>query len=216
FSCRFIGETNGLRFWPYWSMTIHLHYETYGQGHPLIILHGLFGSQENWRTLSKAFSQHFQVFALDQRNHGRSPHSKVFTYEAMTEDLREFMQEDALTSAYVLGHSIGGKVAMRFAVTYPDLVDKLVVVDIAPKVYPPGHNDVFAALYALNLSTLRSRQEADAALARDLPDLALRQFLLKNLEREESGIFRWRINLDGIRDNYHEMLKGFDVIRTCT
>jgi pimeloyl-ACP methyl ester carboxylesterase len=193
---------------------MHLQYETFGQGHPLIILHGLFGTQENWRTLSKAFGQHFQVFALDQRNHGRSPHSAIFTYEAMTEDLHEFMQEHLLPSASVLGHSMGGKVAMRFAVTYPNLVDKLVVVDIAPKVYPPGHDDVFAGLYALDLPTLRSRQAADAALAQHLPDLALRQFLLKNLERTESGAFRWRINLDGLRDNYHEMLKGFDLTGT--
>lgn len=103
---------------------------------------------------------------------------------------------------------------MHFAVTYPTMVDKLVVVDIAPKVYPPGHDDVFAGLYALDLPTLRSRQEADAALAQHLPDLALRQFLLKNLERSESGAFRWRINLDGIRDNYHEMLKGFEMAGT--
>lgn len=195
---------------------MHLHYETHGQGHPLIILHGLFGTQENWRTLSKAFAQKFQVFALDQRNHGRSPHSQIFTYEAMTEDLHEFMREHALASAYLLGHSMGGKVAMRFAVTYPDLVDSLVVVDIAPKVYPPGHDDVFAGLYALDLRTLRSRQDADAALAHHLPNLALRQFLLKNLERTESSAFRWRINLDGIRDNYAEMLKGFDLTGTCT
>ena len=195
---------------------MHLHHEAYGQGHPLIILHGLFGSQENWRTLSKAFSQYFQVFALDQRNHGHSPHSEVFTYEAMSEDLHEFMQKYALTSAYVLGHSMGGKVAMRFAVTYPDRVNKLVVVDIAPKVYPPSHDDVFAGLYALDLPTLRSRQDADAALARYLPDLALRQFLLKNLERDQSGTFRWRINLDGIRANYHEMLKSFEFTRMFT
>ena len=195
---------------------MHLYYEIFGQGHPFIILHGLFGTQENWRTLSKVFGQYFQVFALDQRNHGRSPHDEVFTYETMTEDIHEFMQEHALPSAHVLGHSMGGKVAMRFAVTYPTLVDKLVVVDIAPKVYPPGHDNVFAGLYALNLTTLRSRQEADIALAQHLPDLALRQFLLKNLERTESGTFRWRINLDGIRDNYHEMLTGFDLAKTCT
>lgn len=195
---------------------MHLHSEVYGQGHPLIILHGLFGSQENWRTLSKVFGQHFQVFALDQRNHGRSPHSEGFTYEAMTEDLCEFMQEQALTSAYVLGHSMGGKVAMRFAVAYPDLVDKLVVVDIAPRAYPPGHDEVFSGLYALDLPTLRSRQDADAALAQYLPDLALRQFLLKNLERTEIGTFRWRINLDAIHDSYHEMLKGCDVTGTYT
>lgn len=134
----------------------------------------------------------------------------------MTEDLYEFIQMHELASAHILGHSMGGKVAMRFAIMYPDLVDNLIVVDIAPKIYPPGHDDVFAGLYALDLRTLRSRQEADAVLARHLPELALRQFLLKNLEREESGTFRWRINLDGIRDNYHEMLKGLDLTGTFT
>jgi esterase len=193
-----------------------LHYETYGRGHPLIILHGLFGTQENWRTLSKAFAQHFRVFALDQRNHGRSPHSDIFTYQAMSEDLSGFVQTHGLASAHLLGHSMGGKVAMRFALTHPERVDTLVVVDIAPKVYPPGHDDVFAGLYALDLRTLRSRREADAVLARHLPDPALRQFLLKSLEREESGAFHWRINLDAIRDNYNEMLKGFDPAGTFT
>ena len=188
---------------------MELHFERYGQGHPLIILHGLFGSLDNWRTLSKTFAQSFQVFALDQRNHGRSPHSDMFNYQAMMEDVYEFMERRELPSAYILGHSMGGKVAMQFALTYPNMVDKLIVVDIAPKVYPPDHDNVFAGLYALNLATLRSRQEAEAGLAPHLPDLALRQFLLKNLEREDSGTFRWRINLDGIHRNYHEMLKTF-------
>lgn len=188
---------------------MELHYERYGQGHPLIILHGLFGSLENWRTLSKVFAQSFTVFALDQRNHGRSPHSDDFNYQTMGEDVHEFMERHDLASAYVLGHSMGGKVAMQFVLTYPDLVNRLIVVDIAPKVYPPGHDDVFAGLYALNLATLHSRQEAETALAPHLPDLALRQFLLKNLAREDSGAFTWRINLDGIYHNYHEMLKMF-------
>ncbi len=188
---------------------MQLHYEGYGQGHPLIILHGLFGSLENWRTLSKTFAQSFQVFALDQRNHGRSSHSEVFTYQAMVEDIREFMQQHKLSSTHVLGHSMGGKVAMQFALTYPSMVDKLGIVDIAPKVYPPGHDDVFAGLYSFEPSCIRTRQEADAALAPHLPDLSLRQFLLKNLERHDSGSFRWRINLDGIHRNYHEMLKTF-------
>jgi esterase len=195
---------------------MELHYEHSGQGHPLIILHGLFGSLENWRTLSKAFAQSFQVFALDQRNHGRSPHSEVFNYHAMMEDVREFIERHGLPSAYVLGHSMGGKVAMQFALTYPDQVDKLVIVDIAPKVYPPGHNDVFAGLFAFNPAEIRNRQEADAALAPHLPDLALRQFLLKNLERYETGSFKWRINLDGIYHNYHEMLETFAASGTFT
>jgi pimeloyl-ACP methyl ester carboxylesterase len=132
----------------------------------------------------------------------------------MAEDLHEFMEDRNIQLASLLGHSMGGKVAMCFAVQYPDLVDKLVVVDIAPKVYPPGHDDVFAALYSFNPSEANSRQETDAALARHLPDLALRQFLLKNLERDASGKFRWRINLDAIYASYHEMLRSLDPEKT--
>ena len=191
---------------------MELHYECYGQGHPLIILHGLFGSLENWRMLGKAFAHSFQVFAIDQRNHGHSLHSEVFNYHVMTEDIREFIQRHKFKDTYLLGHSMGGKVAMQFALTYPDLVDRLVIVDIAPRVYPSGHDDVFAGLFACNPSTIRSRQEADAALAPYLPDLALRQFLLKNLERDETGTFKWRLNLEAIHRNYAEMLKTFTPI----
>ncbi|HEV8718904.1 MAG TPA: alpha/beta fold hydrolase [Candidatus Binatia bacterium] len=187
-----------------------LHSESYGHGHPLIILHGLFGSLENWRTLSKTCSQSFQVFALDQRNHGRSLHSEVFNYRVMVEDLREFLQQQGLSSTHLLGHSMGGKAAMQFAITYPQKVDKLVVVDIAPRAYPPEHDDIFAALFSLEVQDLRSRQQADIALARKIPDLSLRQFLLKNLEREASGGFRWRINLDAIYKSYAEILKGLE------
>ena len=189
---------------------MQLHFEQSGEGHPFLILHGLFGSLENWRTLSKLFSRSFQVFALDQRNHGRSPHSTAFTYPDMAEDLREFMEKQGLSSAHVLGHSMGGKTAMLFALTYPDLVDKLIIVDIAPKAYARGHDDIFAALFSLNLTSIKTRQEADTALAEKVPDLALRQFLLKNLERNESGTFRWRIGLDEIHQGYPEMIKALE------
>ncbi|MGE0682720.1 MAG: alpha/beta fold hydrolase [Candidatus Binatia bacterium] len=188
---------------------MQLHFEQSGQGHPLLILHGLFGSLENWRTLSKIFSRSFHVFALDQRNHGRSPHSVEFTYQAMADDLHEFMEEQELSSAYMLGHSMGGKTAMLFALTFPDLVDKLVVVDIAPKAYPRDHDDIFDALFSLDLTTIKTRQEADTALAKKIPDLALRQFLLKNLERTEADAFQWRIALNEIHQGYSEMIKAF-------
>ncbi len=187
---------------------MQVHFERSGAGAPLIILHGLFGSLDNWRTLSKTWSQSFTVFAIDQRNHGRSPHSNVFTYQAMAEDVKQFLYQQNLPSAHLLGHSMGGKTAMQFAVTYPDMVNKLVVVDIAPKAYLPGYDDIFAALYTLDVTALRSRQEADAKLAQTIPALAVRQFLLKNLQRDTSGTFRWRINLDGISNNYDEILKG--------
>ena len=194
--------------------TMQLHYERYGEGQPLIILHGLFGSLDNWRTLSKTFSRSLQVFALDQRNHGHSPHSETFTAQVLVEDLKEFMQQQGLSSAHLLGHSMGGKTAMQFAVTYPQMVDKLIVVDIAPKAYPPEHKDIFDALYALDVQTLRTRQEAEAALARKIQELSLRQFLLKNLERDPAGAFRWRINLAAIHNNYEEILKGLETSRT--
>lgn len=187
---------------------MQLHFEQSGKGHPLIILHGLFGSLENWRTLNKVFSHSFQVFALDQRNHGRSPHSSEFTYQAMAADLQEFMEEQELSSAHILGHSMGGKTAMLFALTFPDLVDKLIIVDIAPKAYPRGHDDVFDALFSLDPSTMKTRQEADAALAKKIPNLALRQFLLKNLDRTKSGTFHWRIALNEIYQSYSEMIKA--------
>jgi pimeloyl-ACP methyl ester carboxylesterase len=189
---------------------MQLHFEKYGKGHPLIILHGLFGSLDNWRTLSKVFSRSFQVFALDQRNHGRSPHSVEFTYPAMAEDLREFMEEQELPSAHLLGHSMGGKTAMVFALTYPELVDKLIVVDIAPKAYARGHDDIFDALFSLNVASSKSRQEADTALAKKIPDLTLRQFLLKNLERDDAGAFRWRIGLEEIYQGYPDLIKALD------
>lgn len=189
---------------------MQLHFERSGKGHPLIILHGLFGSLENWRTFSKIVSHSFQVFAIDQRNHGRSPHSQEFTYPAMREDLHEFMEEQELSSAHVLGHSMGGKTAMLFALTYPDLVDKLIIVDIAPKAYARGHDDIFDALFSLDVTTIRSRHEADVALAQKISDLALRQFLLKNLARDDAGAFHWRIGLDEIYQGYPEMIRDLE------
>lgn len=186
---------------------MQLYCERHGKGHPLLILHGLFGSLDNWRTLSKTFGRSFAVFAIDLRNHGRSPHSDVFNYCIMAEDLHEFMQQQSLSSAYLLGHSMGGKTAMQFAGTYPDMVDKLIIVDIAPKAYPPGHEEIFAALSALDVKAIRTRQEADAALAERISDAPLRQFLLKNLDRETSGGFRWKINLDALFTHYEEILQ---------
>ncbi len=181
---------------------MQLYFKTYGEGYPLIILHGLFGSQENWQTLSRAWAKCYQVFAVDQRNHGHSPHHPVMNYAVMARDLREFMQAQRLSSAYVLGHSMGGKTAMQFALTYPEKVDKLIVVDIAPHAYPPQHDDILDALRSVEPGAYTKRKEIDDALARKLPDPALRQFLLKNLERADTGAFRWSIDLAAIEHNY--------------
>lgn len=187
---------------------MELHFKTMGDGYPLIILHGLFGSLENWQTLSRAWASCYRVFAIDQRNHGHSPHNPVMDYPAMAEDLREFMERQQLSSAYVLGHSMGGKTAMQFALTHPEKVDKLIVVDIAPKAYPPQHDDILDALRSVEPGAFSKRKEVDAALARRLPDAALRQFLLKNLERDETGALRWAIDLAAIERNYPAIVQS--------
>lgn len=189
---------------------MQLNYQRYGQGAPLIILHGLFGSLTNWNTLSKRFGEYYEVFAVDQRNHGASPHSDQSSYPLMAEDLHTFMQEQHLTSVYLLGHSMGGKTAMQFTLTYPELVEKLIVVDIAPKAYPPHHDTIFDALCNLNLSEYISRAELDRVLAQKIDYAPTRQFLLTNVTRDDTGRFTWRINLDGIYQTYDAIIGGIE------
>src|SRR5262245_25108709 len=117
-----------------------------GEGFPLLILHGLFGSSDNWRILSKTFEQHYKVFALDLRNHGSSPHDNDASYPAMARDIAEFFDEQQFGEAFILGHSMGGKAAMQFANDFPQRVRRLVVADIAPRTYPRYHDDLFAAM----------------------------------------------------------------------
>jgi len=181
---------------------VPLHYEMFGQGQPLVILHGLFGSISNWRALAQQCGENYQVFAVDLRNHGRSPHSDDFTYAAMEEDLRAFIREQRLPSPYILGHSLGGKVAMHFALSYPEELKKLIVVDMTPRATPPRHTKVIAALQSLDFATATSRRELDAQLALKLPDAMLRQFLLMNVATDEDGRLGWRIDLDAIAAGY--------------
>jgi esterase len=184
---------------------LQLNFQRHGEGFPLIILHGLFGSSDNWQTVSRKLGETYQVFAVDQRNHGRSPHSDIFNYTVMADDLRDFMAAHQLPRAHILGHSMGGKTAMQFALRYPELVEKLIVVDMAPKSYPPAHLPIFAALNALDLNSYRDRNAIDAALAPAIPDTPTRQFLLKNLGRDDAGAFRWKLNLPAIERNYEPL-----------
>jgi len=176
---------------------------------PLIILHGLFGSSDNWLTLGKRFAEFFHVFIIDQRNHGQSFQSDEFSYELMASDLVEFYQENNLNSAHVLGHSMGGKTAMEFAVNNAILIDKLIVADIGPKAYPPHHQTILKGLFSIDLGKLQSRKEADTLLSNYIPEIGVRQFLLKNLTRNSNG-FAWRINLEGIAKNIEEVGKGIN------
>ena len=182
-----------------------LHFRESGSGKPLIILHGLFGFLDNWQTLAKYLSQHYRVYLVDLRNHGRSPHSPDFNYSLMAADLLEFITDQQIQDAAIMGNSMGGKVAMTFPLQYPEHLSKLIVVDIAPKYYPPHHQDILAGLKALDLKALSTRGEADAALARHIPEEGVRAFLAKNLYRQEDNTFAWRMNLPAIEAHIEEV-----------
>jgi esterase len=184
-----------------------LHYQEYGAGRPLVILHGLLGSLDNWHTLSRKFADSFRVLAVDQRNHGRSPHSEIFTYGSLAQDVTDLLDHLNIPSAFVLGHSMGGKTAMHCALTHPDRVQKLIVVDIAPRKYPHLHDEILEALLSIDLSAANTRQQVDEELAKRTPDVAERQFLMKNLARDSAGAFTWKANLHAIRRNYAEIAR---------
>jgi esterase len=193
---------------------MNLHFEAIGTGPPFFILHGLLGSADNWRSMSRRLGADYKVFALDLRNHGRSPHSDIFDYNVMVADLREFMKQQALRHIILLGHSMGGKVAMQFAIEYSAQVDRLVVVDTAPKPYEPSQRYILAALRSLDLARYKSFVDVDAALAEKISDNSLRQFLLKNLARDENGRLRWKIHLAAIDRNYDNLGRGIASERT--
>ncbi len=172
-----------------------------GSGEPLIILHGIFGSSDNWVTVGKKFSERFRVYLVDQRNHGRSPHAREFNYDVLSQDLLDFMKLQNLEKAIVLGHSMGGKTAMRFALDHTEMVDKLIIVDIAPKTYDVSHDHILEGLNAIEIKTISSRGEADKQLSQYVGEAAVRQFLLKNLSRAPSGGFEWKLNLPVITSN---------------
>ena len=186
-----------------------LHFRELGSGPPLVILHGLLGSLDNWVPVAQKLASHFQVFLLDLRNHGFSPQAEEFGYDEMAEDLCEFLNQQHLETAHVLGHSMGGKVAMRFAQLHPGRVNKLVVVDIAPRKYPARYSGLMDAMLAIDLSRFQRRDEVDTALSSAVSDTALRQFLLKNLGRNASGGLFWKPNLKSIRANYDTVRGSF-------
>lgn len=189
---------------------MQLHHQCHGAGFPLIILHGLLGSSDNWQGISRKLADTRRVCAVDLRNHGRSPHDEKFGYEVMSQDLLEFMTGQEMGRANILGHSMGGKAAMHFALHHPEKVEKLVVVDMAPRAYKGSHQPIFEALFSLDLGGFRERGEIDRALAARIPESAVRQFLLKNVTRDEHGNFRWKPNLPAIWRNYGEVSKGID------
>lgn len=179
-----------------------LHSKIEGGGKPLLIIHGFLGMSDNWKTLSMQYvEQGFQVHALDLRNHGKSFHSEEWGYQFMVQDVVEYCQFYQLQKVDVIGHSMGGKVAMLLATNYPELVDKLIVADIGPKFYAPHHQTILAALNAVDFSKKPSRAEAEEIVSGYIHDFGTRQFLLKNLYWVEPGQLDFRFNLKVFTEN---------------
>jgi esterase len=197
-----------------------LFFKKTGEGKPLIILHGLFGLSDNWSSISKSFSENgFCCYTVDLRNHGRSPHSDQFDYPVMADDIFELMQDEKINKVDIIGHSMGGKVAMFFALKYPELIRKMIVVDIAPRYYSPHHQSVFAALNSIDLSIIASRKEVEELLRNALKEEATIQFLLKNLYWKNDKQLDWRFGLKEIEKNIENVgveLPGDDVIHVPT
>ena len=182
-----------------------LHSNIIGSGFPLIILHGYFGMGDNWKSQANNLSEDFEVHLVDQRNHGRSFHSDEFSYELMVQDLKHYFEVKNIDKAIVLGHSMGGKTAMLFAVEYPELVEKLVVADIAPKYYAPHHHTIIDALNSVDFSILKLRTEVDDILKQSIAEEGVRQFLLKNVYRKTKTEMAFRFNLKSLTENNPEV-----------
>lgn len=176
-----------------------------GRGQPLLILHGLFGSGDNWRSIARSLSERCRVVLVDLRNHGSSGHSATMSYADMAGDIAETLDSLQIEAAHLVGHSMGGKAAMRFALEHQERVRSLVVVDIVPKPYPPHHASVLRALGALQESAPGSRQDADAVLARSIESPQVRAFLLKSVAPDAAGVYRWTLNASAIRAAYQDI-----------
>ena len=174
---------------------MELNYKMWGSGPTIVILHGLFGSLDNWSTIARSLAQQYTVFVVDLRNHGKSFHHPEFNYDVMSRDVLDWSEKMQLEDYVIVGHSMGGKVAMHLALNHVQVLRKLVVVDIGPKAYPVHHQTLIDGMFALDMNNISSRQQADEQLKPWVSEFGVRQFLLKNLKRSENGGFEWKINL---------------------
>ncbi|MBA4409121.1 MAG: alpha/beta fold hydrolase [Bacteroidota bacterium] len=196
---------------------MQLFFRIEGAGKPVVIIHGLYGSSDNWLTVAKKLASHYLVYSIDQRNHGRSPNSEVHSFEAMKNDLAEFFDRQKIEKAIVLGHSMGGKTAMCFAADYPERIEKLIVVDIAPKDYfllndesqYYLHNNILRAMLEIDFSRIESRKQVENFLHERIDGAQIVHFLLKNIHRNKANHqFEWRLNVPVLYDNLDEIIKG--------
>jgi len=196
-----------------------INYKNFGKGKPLIILHGLYGSSDNWYSVAKELSGKFMVYLPDARNHGKSGHTQNHDYESMKEDLLDFIKQHDIVHPIIIGHSMGGKTAMQFALDHPEKLKKLVVVDISPRDYSEtekagekglSHAHIINALKNIDLSKVDKRSDAEEQLSREISSKPVRQFLLKNLEREKNGGYHWLLNLEALSNDLPKILGGIN------
>jgi esterase len=185
---------------------MELFHRKMGQGQPLFILHGLFGSSDNWQTHAKVLSENYTVYLVDQRNHGRSPHSDEFDYDLLAQDLMELVAASGERDIFLIGHSMGGKTVLHFAQQYPYLVQKMIVADMGVKGYPPHHDLIFKALFAAEIDHCPSRKEAEERMLPFVEEPSTLQFLLKNLYWKEEGKLAWRFNLPALHANIGKII----------
>ncbi|PID89584.1 MAG: alpha/beta hydrolase [Bacteroidia bacterium] len=201
---------------------MELFFRKLGSGYPLIILHGLYGSSDNWIQIGKKLAEYFEVYLVDQRNHGKSPHHEQHNYNVLVEDLYDFIKQNNIGKAVLIGHSMGGKTVMNFATKYPHLIGKMVVVDISPRTYrnctkykhvETEHHKIIEALESIDLQKYTKRSDILQDLSGKLDSLELRQFLLKNVKRSQDKKFYWGINLQAIKANLCEIFSGIEISR---
>jgi len=186
-----------------------LFFRKYGTGDPLIILHGLFGMSDNWVSIGKKIADNgYCVYIPDQRNHGSSPRSNDFNYDFLAEDLEEFILQEGISNPVIIGHSMGGKAAMTFALSHPDKIKKLIIVDIGIKKYPVHDKEIIDALFSVNIETATSRTEIEEQLSVKISDFRVVQLLMKNLTRTEDNSFEWKLNVTAIRKNFSSVFEN--------
>ena len=198
---------------------MELFFRKMGAGPPMIILHGLYGSSDNWFSIGKAFSEKFEVFLIDQRNHGASPHTREHSYIQLRNDLYDFMETQGIHKPVILGHSMGGKAAMFFASAWPDRLHSLIVVDISPASYKSltrpapqsiDHMNILTAMLGIDFSRVKDREDVNRMLAETLGSERVRNFLLKNLKRDAENRYSWRLNVKTLHDQLPQILDGLD------
>jgi len=197
-----------------------LFYRKFGEGVPIVILHGLYGSSDNWVTIGRALSEEYEVWLVDLRNHGKSPHSPEHNYDVMQSDLKEFIDGNQINKTILIGHSMGGKVVMQFAVNNPERISHLIVLDISPKSYlfslniesdTLNHKNIMESMLEVNFGGIKHRNELDDLLSKKIRSNRIRQFILKNVKRKEDKSFGWRLNIQALYNNLEKILDGFSV-----